>query len=85
MPDLEDLGDGLSLGGYAVPLFCFLLFYLFLTMLFLLFCACGRGRKTKGVFQKTWGRGRGRFVEVAERIESRVLPASIRDSCPSCV
>lgn len=85
MPDFEDLGDGLSLGGYAVPLFCFLLFYLFLAMLFLLSCACGRGRKTKGVFQKNMGCGRGRFVEVAERMESRVLPASIQDSCPSCV
>lgn len=85
LPDLGDLGDGLSLGGYAVPLFCFLLFYLFLAMLFLLSCVCGKGRKIIGVYKKTWGRERGRFVEVAERVESRVLPASIRDSCPSCV
>jgi hypothetical protein len=79
MPDLGSLGDGLSLGGYAVLLFCFYIFYLSLSryVVFIALCLWKGEEGRRSLSKNMKGRERGRFVEVAERIESRVLPAPV--------
>lgn len=62
MPDLGDLGDGLSLGGYAVLLFYFLFFIYFSLCCFYCLVLVEGGGRPKESIKKIWKVAKGGYL-----------------------